>query len=70
MRVEAAVRVEANREVCIGSGNCVMTAAEVFDQDDDAAVVVLTAEVPGDRVEHVRRAVANCPSGALRLVEG
>jgi ferredoxin len=63
------VKVEANREICIGAGMCLLTAPEVFDQDDDGIVVLLTAEVPDEHVEQARRAVANCPSGALRAVE-
>ena len=31
------------------SGNCVMVAEEVFDQDDDGIVVVLAEEVPGEQ---------------------
>ena len=63
------MRVAADRDVCIGSGNCVFTAPAVFDQDDDEGLVVLlTPEVdPGD-AEPVRDAVARCPSGALRVV--
>jgi ferredoxin len=63
------VKVEANRDVCIGAGMCVMTAPEVFDQDDDGTVVVLTVEVPEEEVGQARRAVAICPSGALREVD-
>jgi ferredoxin len=64
------VEVAADRDVCIGSGNCVLTAPEVFDQDDDGLVVVLVDDVDPARAEAVRQAVAHCPSGALRLVEG
>jgi ferredoxin len=62
------LRVRADRDVCIGAGLCVMAAGEVFDQDDDGLVVVLD-ERPAD-VPAVREAVANCPSGALSIVEG
>jgi len=48
------VKITADRDVCIGSGNCVVTAPRVFDQDDADAV---------------RDAVAHCPSGALKIVE-
>jgi ferredoxin len=48
---EGAVKVEANRDICIGSGMCLMAAPKVFDQ------------------ELARRAVANCPSAALRTIE-
>lgn len=61
------VRVRADRDVCIGAGLCVVTAGEVFDQDDDGIVVVLD-EHPAD-VAAAREAVANCPSGALSLEE-
>ena len=40
------MKIEADRDVCIGAGMCVMTAEEVFDQDDDGIVVVLEVEVP------------------------
>jgi ferredoxin len=64
------MRVAADREVCIGSGNCVFAAPEVFDQDDDEGLVVLlTAEVGPRDADAVREAVAHCPSGALRVSE-
>ncbi|MCW2534944.1 MAG: ferredoxin [Modestobacter sp.] len=64
------MRVAADREVCIGSGNCVFTANDVFDQDDDEGLVVLlTAEVGPRDADAVRDAVAHCPSGALRIIE-
>jgi ferredoxin len=64
------VRITADREVCIGSGNCVFSAPAVFDQDDDEGlVVVLSAEVDRQNADAVRDAVAHCPSGALRIVE-
>jgi ferredoxin len=64
------VKIEANRDVCIGAGNCVLAAEDVFDQDDDAIVVVLQEQPSADQETEVRNAVAQCPSGALSLVEG
>ena len=63
------MRVEADRDACISAGNCVMTAGEIFDQDDDGIVVVLSAEVAADDVATVREAVKLCPASALRLVD-
>jgi ferredoxin len=63
------VKIEANRDVCIGAGNCVLAAEDVFDQDDDAIVVVLREHPSADQEAEVRNAVAQCPSGALGLVE-
>lgn len=61
------MEIHANRDVCIGAGNCVLAAEDVFDQDDDATVVVLDDHPEGDRAARARDAVAHCPSGALAL---
>jgi len=63
------MKIEADRDVCIGAGMCVMTAEEVFDQDDEGIVVVLDAEVSPEHAAAVARAVASCPSGALRRID-
>ncbi len=63
------MKIEADRDVCIGAGMCVMTAEEVFDQDDDGIVVVLEVEVPAEHADAAARAVAGCPSGALRRID-
>ena len=63
------MRITADRDVCIGAGMCVMNAEEVFDQDDDGIVVILEVEVPPEHADAAARAVAACPSGALRRVD-
>jgi ferredoxin len=63
------VKVEADRDVCIQAGNCVMVADSLFDQDDDGIVVVLVDDVPEDELDHAREAVKLCPSQALKLTE-
>ena len=64
-----AVRVSADREVCIQAGNCVMVAGEVFDQDEDGTVTVLTEMVSGEAADHAQEAVNLCPANALSLTE-
>ena len=59
------VKVEADRDVCIQAGNCVMVADTLFDQDDDGIVVVLVDDVPDDEEDQAREAVKLCPSQAL-----
>lgn len=70
MRMLGGVRrewtVETDRDRCIGSGTCAFTAPGVFDVDDAGRAVVVGPVVSGD--ERVRDAVAQCPTGALRLV--
>jgi ferredoxin len=63
------VKIEADREVCIQAGNCVMATDTLFDQDDDGVVVVLVDEVPEDEEDHAREAVKLCPSQALRVAD-
>ncbi|HEY0814975.1 MAG TPA: (4Fe-4S)-binding protein [Pseudonocardia sp.] len=65
------MRVAADRDTCIGAGNCVVRAPAVFDQDDDDGLVELLQEEPeGADAAAARDAVSLCPSGALRLVAG
>ncbi len=54
------------RDLCIGAGQCVLSAPDYFDQDDDGLVVVLVPfEDEPDAA--VLGAIQLCPSGALRL---
>jgi ferredoxin len=61
------MKLEADRDDCIASGNCVMISDALFDQDDDGIVVLLTDEVPAAEEEHAREAVKICPASVLRL---
>ncbi|MEX5256839.1 ferredoxin [Kocuria arenosa] len=63
------MRIRADRSVCIGSGNCVLVAADLFDQDEDAVVVLLTDTPSAAQEDAAREAVNRCPSGALSVVE-
>lgn len=57
--------IEADRDICVGAGNCVLTAPEIFDQDDDGIVVLLNAEPTAEQENAVTTALTRCPSGAL-----
>ena len=61
------MRVQADRDVCIGAGVCVMNSEAVFDQDDDGIVEILREDVSGEDAEHAAEAVKLCPASALRL---
>ncbi|GAA4105295.1 MULTISPECIES: ferredoxin [Actinomadura] len=64
------MKVTADRNVCIAAGNCVLTAPDVFDQDEDEGTVVLLQDEPSEELqEAVRRAVTLCPSGAIAIAE-
>lgn len=62
------MQVIGDRQVCIGAGNCVFAAPDVFDQDEDDALVRVLQDEPGeDQHEAVEKAAATCPSGAVRI---
>jgi ferredoxin len=64
------MRVEVERDMCIGAGMCTLLAAEVFDQNDDEGVVVLLDERPPAHLhEAVREAVNRCPAAVIRVYE-
>jgi ferredoxin len=62
------MRIKADTEVCVGSGQCVLTEPAVFDQDDDGIVVLRTDHPDDQAAVRVRRAVDLCPSRALSIV--
>ncbi|MGH3623782.1 MAG: ferredoxin [Sciscionella sp.] len=62
------MKVTVDRNVCVGAGNCVLTAPEIFDQSEEDGTVVLLDATPGDerRIE-IEEAAAACPSGAISV---
>ena len=61
------VEVRVDRAKCVGSGQCLIAAADHFGQDVDGYVVLLSAATSDELYsnEDVREAVERCPSGAL-----
>ena len=60
------VRIEVDRALCIGSGDCVDTAPDVFQLDEDDKAVVVDPD--GASVDDVLDAAMNCPVSAIRVV--
>ncbi|MCX2947363.1 ferredoxin [Lentzea sp. NEAU-D7] len=53
---------------CVGAGQCVLAADDVFDQrDDDGLVDLLNASPPAERLADVRHAAAVCPASAIQV---
>lgn len=62
------MRVSADRTRCLGAGQCVLSAPEVFDQNDDDGLVVVLREFPSTAQEPaVAEAVGLCPNSAIRV---
>lgn len=64
------MKLTVDQDACVSSGQCVRSAAEVFDQrDDDGVVVLLNDNPPAELAGKVRAAVAACPAQAIHLEE-
>lgn len=62
------MKVLIDRARCVGAGQCVRVAPEVFDQDEQDGLVLLIAATPvADFAALVRRAALLCPAQAIRI---
>jgi len=61
------MRIEIDRDVCIGTENCNRYAPGTFEVDDEGKVVQIGSDVDSD--DAIRTAVESCPTGALSIVE-
>jgi ferredoxin len=61
------MRIEIDRDVCIGTENCNRYAPGTFEVDDEGKVVQIGTD--SDSEDAVRTAVESCPTGALSIVE-
>jgi ferredoxin len=60
------IEITVDRALCIGSGDCVDTAPDVFQLDDEDKAVVVDAD--GAAVDDVIQAAGNCPVAAIFVV--
>ncbi len=60
------IRVEIDRDLCIGSGDCVASQPAVFDLDDEGKAVVLDPD--GASTDEVVEAAQNCPVTAIFVI--
>jgi ferredoxin len=64
------MKVRVDESKCIGAGQCVMVAPEVFDQRDEDGVVILLDPEPMQHLHGVVRDAAKlCPSRAITLID-
>ena len=60
------IRIEVDRGLCIGSGDCVEAAPDVFELDDEDKARVIDPD--GDSLDDVLEAARNCPVAAIVVV--
>ncbi|WP_405726237.1 ferredoxin [Streptomyces sp. NBC_00028] len=63
------MKVELEADKCVASGQCVLAATDVFDQDDDGIAILLDDSPAPELLDDVEEAIAVCPAAAIRLVE-
>ncbi|MFG2648432.1 ferredoxin [Streptomyces sp. NPDC048436] len=59
------MRVQVDKERCVGAGMCALTAPSVFTQDDDGFSEVIAGREDGGGDPLVREAVRACPVQAV-----
>jgi ferredoxin len=57
--------IEIDRDVCMGSGLCMVYAAATFELDEQAKSTVL--DPAGDPLDRIRVAAEACPTGAITI---
>ena len=64
------MKVIVDQDKCVASGQCVVAAADVFDQrDEDGIVVLLDSAPPEELTADVRHAAAVCPALAIVVAD-
>ncbi|MCF3123061.1 ferredoxin [Streptomyces silaceus] len=63
------MQISTDTDKCIGAGQCLMLAPDVFDQGDDGIVILLEKSPADEFHKDVREAASLCPSRSIRLEE-
>ena len=62
------MKVTVDKDKCIASGQCVLTAPDVFDQqEEDGIVVLLNPNPSAGLAADVKQAAAVCPALAITV---
>ncbi|MBW0101238.1 ferredoxin [Pseudonocardia sp. KRD291] len=64
------MKIEIDQVRCVGAGQCVLAAPEVFDQREDDGIVELLDDVPAEEQWAASREAAQlCPAAAITIHE-
>jgi ferredoxin len=63
------MRIGIDKDICIGAGQCALTAPGVFTQDDDGFSAVLPGREDGAGDPLLREAARACPVGAIEVTD-
>ncbi|WP_327322108.1 ferredoxin [Streptomyces sp. NBC_01210] len=59
------MRITVDRERCVGSGNCVRIAPDLFEQGDDGLVCLVPGAAPDMDDQEAAEAADLCPAAAI-----
>lgn len=62
------MKLEVNKDLCLGCGACQGIAQEIFEIGDDGHAFVKVEEVPEEFNEDAMEAMDGCPTGAIEEV--
>jgi len=60
------MHITVDRSACVGAGQCALVAPEVFDQDDEGLVVLLSQHPQESQWPAAKKAATLCPAQAIR----
>jgi ferredoxin len=64
------MNISVDKEKCISTGNCVLAAAELFDQNEDDGTIIVLNDTPAPELqESARHAAATCPALVIQIRE-
>jgi ferredoxin len=64
------MKVRVDREKCVASGQCVLSAPALFDQDENDGTVILLNDDPSpDQHDAARLAAQMCPASVITVTE-
>ncbi len=63
------MEIKVDVERCIGGGQCVLSAPQLFDQNDDDGTVILLAQPEPGEEDDARQAARVCPAAAIEILE-
>ena len=65
------IRIRVDEQRCVGHGRCYSLEPSVFQSDDDGYPLQRgrSIELPEGSEDAARRAIGNCPGGAISIVD-
>lgn len=61
------MKITVKEDACVGSGQCVLVAESLFDQDDRGIVVLLNSEPDASDEAAAQKAATLCPARAITV---